>query len=123
MCDRRRCVSVPTFTATIWCGLFCKAQHRMYTRVMAEAICQRYCNEVGLCVTVSDTQFIYTNGCENGVQVGLINYPRFPAEPEGIRNHALELAVRLMDELGQMRVSVVFPDETVMLTSSDCETP
>jgi hypothetical protein len=70
---------------------------------------------VGLCVTVTDTLFVYVHGSEPGLIVGLINYPRFPDTPEGIEGKALALAESLMRVCRQIRVSVVFPDKTVML--------
>jgi hypothetical protein len=73
-------------------------------------------DRIGLCVSVTDTTFIYTNGLEVGIAVGFINYPRFPdKDPTIIKNQALELAAILKSVLGQKRISVVFPDETIML--------
>jgi hypothetical protein len=82
---------------------------------MAYNLLQTYANDGGLCVTVTATRFIYKNGSEPGIAVGLINYPRFPEEIASIRHKALALAERLMTEYRQMKVSVVFPNETVML--------
>jgi hypothetical protein len=72
-------------------------------------------NEAGMCVTVTRTLFVYKGGSEPGAIVELINYPRFPLGPTAIRRLALSLAKRLKSSLRQIRVSVVFPDETVML--------
>ncbi len=49
------------------------------------------------------------------VVVGLINYPGSPEEPMEVKSMALGLAEKLRVTCGQNRVSVVFPDETVML--------
>lgn len=73
---------------------------------------QRYVVDVGLCVTLMPQTFIYTGGCEQGFRVGLINYPRFPAEPSSIKARAVELANHLMVELGQHSYSIVTPEET-----------
>jgi hypothetical protein len=53
--------------------------------------CRRYCTDVGLCVTVTATEFIYTGGSEQGAAIGLLNYPRFPSTAEGILDKAREL--------------------------------
>jgi Fe-S-cluster-containing hydrogenase component 2 len=115
--------SVPTFTATIYVGFRvgrtnepAKAIHSIDE---ARDVAQAYCDEVGLCVTVTPTTFVYTLGSEPGVIVGLMNYPRFPSEPAAIRAHALALAERLRVRLEQFRVSVVFPNETVMLGENE----
>jgi len=79
----------------------------------AALVCQRYCLDVGLCVTVEPLDFIYTGGREAGVRVGLINYPRFPASPADIFDRAFDLAKLLRTELGQHSFSIVAPDKTV----------
>lgn len=78
-------------------------------------ICQDYCNSINICVTVTQTRFIYVNGWEDGVAVGLINYPRFPRHHENIKNNAIELASLLKEAMQQKRVSIVMPAETIML--------
>lgn len=106
---------VTTFTATIYVG--CREQYTDEVRSidMAYALLQARADEGGLCVTVTPTRFIYKNGSEPGIAVGLINYPRFPEESSAIRRKALDLAADLMVCYAQMKVSIVFPDETVML--------
>jgi hypothetical protein len=79
----------------------------------AEAICLDYCNEVGLCVTVTKTNYSYTGGRAAGVIVGLINYPRFPSTPEAIWARAEELAARLRERLRQQSYTIQAPDKTV----------
>lgn len=78
----------------------------------AHEICRAFCDEEGLCVTVTPTAYVYTGGEEAGVIVGLINYPRFPSEPNDILATAKLLALELMAKLEQESVSVQTPDET-----------
>ena len=106
---------VDTYTASIYCGLKEGYDGKPHMGAEAGRICGGYCDNAGLCVTVTDTHFIYTNGSERGVIVGLINYPRFPSTPATIRAHALKLGELLKEGLGQKRITIVFPDETVML--------
>jgi hypothetical protein len=79
----------------------------------AETICRAYCNEVGLCVTVTPTNYIYTGGSQSGVIVGLINYPRFPATPDEIWAKAEALGRRLLAGLYQESFTIQSPDKTV----------
>ena len=79
----------------------------------AETICLAYCDEVGLCVTVTETHYCYTGGEEAGVIVGLINYPRFPSDPAAIWTRAEELAARLCAGLKQQSYTIQAPDRTV----------
>lgn len=79
----------------------------------ARDICRAFCDEEGLCVTVTATTYVYTDGEEAGVVVGLINYPRFPSEPSDILTTAKLLALELMSKLEQESVSVQTPDETL----------
>lgn len=82
----------------------------------AAGICFAYCDEVGLCLTVSRTIYVYTGGAEEGVVVGLINYGRFPSEPTAIFARAKELALRLISGLGQESASIQAPDKTLWIS-------
>lgn len=81
----------------------------------AERICREFVLR-GLCVTVEPVEFIYTGGQERGVRVGLINYPRFPADPSAIFATAEELAEALIEGLHQHSASIVASDNTVWLS-------
>lgn len=81
-------------------------------RYEAMTLCSDYCDEVGLCVTVTPTEYVYRNGREFGVIVGLINYARFPAEPAEIEAKALALAMRLRVGLAQYSFTIQTPTES-----------
>jgi hypothetical protein len=83
---------------------------------MIKQICAAFCLEAGLCVTVKPLNFIYTGGVEAGASIGLINYPRFPSEPDQIRGKATALAERLRRDLSQHSYSIVFSDVTIWNT-------
>ncbi len=109
--------SVPTFTATIYVGLRNRDTGVTIDIGIARDICRTFCDESGFCVSFTATEFIYTNGCEPGVAVGIINYPRFPMNVYRLRERARCLAELLMVGLEQKRVSVVFHDHTIMLSA------
>lgn len=76
-------------------------------------IVQKYCDEVGYCVTIDHTYYVYKDGKEEGVVVGLINYPRFPSEPTNIIDKAKEIAEMLRVGLGQESYSIQTPHDTI----------
>jgi hypothetical protein len=80
--------------------------------LMAYTVCGEYCDEVGLCVTVKQVEYVYTKGAETGVVVGLINYPRFPKDGTEIEAHAVKLGRILREALGQESFSVQTPTTT-----------
>lgn len=75
--------------------------------------CRKYCKEVGLCVTVEPTLFIYTGGEEYGARIGLINYPRFPDTQENIFKKAVELAHKCREATYQHSYLVMDNEKTV----------
>ncbi len=77
--------------------------------------CLNYC-EVGLCVTVTETRYVYTGDEDFGLIIGLINYPRFPKTPEEIWAHAEALAALLRLRLGQQSYTIQGPDKTVWIS-------
>ena len=79
-------------------------------------ILRSYCKTVGLCVTVEPTTFIYTGGEEEGYVVGLVNYPRFPAEDEEIVRKASEIAHLLLEGTYQGSILLITPSQTLWIT-------
>lgn len=134
-------VTVNTFWANIFVGLKNVDTGVIHSLDKARELCSNYVNSVGLCVTFTETEYIYSTSplsdmkepesvvgllyraegyrAEPGFVVGLINYPRFPAESKKIREQALVLARILKKSMEQHRVTIMFPDETVMLGEVD----
>ena len=81
-----------------------------------EQTCRKFCYNIGLCVTVTATNYIYTGGQELGVIVGLINYPRFPKKDVEIKSTAFKLAVLLMKENYQHSFTIETPTKTYWYT-------
>ena len=77
----------------------------------ARQACREFCMD-GLCVTVTPTAFVYTGGMEDGVEVGLVNYPRFPSTQEELGAKAQRLGMHLMERLCQHSFLVVQPGIT-----------
>lgn len=107
--------TVPTFTAHIHVGTKRHYDGQVRSIDVARGVLQKYVNAVGLCVTLTPTEYIYTDGAEPGFVIGLINYPRFPADVESIKAKAIGIAEEMLRAFEQFKVSVVFPDETVMV--------
>lgn len=107
---------VKTFWAKIYVGFYNRdTKKNVGSLRKARKLCQKYVDDVSLCVTLTPTEYIYVHGREKGIEIGLINYPRFPEEPLQIKIHAMNLAKKLMIAFHQYKVSVVMPAETIML--------
>ena len=104
-----------SFEAKIFVGLRAGYTNKIYGLIDVEEICQKFVDDVSLCVSITPTKFTYKEGREAGCIVGLINYPRFPSEDQKIKDLSLRLARLLMLTLEQFRVTVYFPDESIML--------
>ena len=119
--------TLPTFTATIYVGLkdtdfkvvTGDPGELIYSHERLKAVCQKYCDETGFCVTYTETEYIYTRGKEPGAIVGLINYPRFPSDQKTIRERAIILAKLLQKASNQYKVTIVMADETLMIERED----
>lgn len=79
---------------------------------LAKQVCREFCFEVGLCVTVEPTLYVYTGGEESGFRIGLINYPRFPSTAGEIQEKAEALADRLRGRLCQHSYTIMTPTGT-----------
>lgn len=79
---------------------------------VAKQVCRRYCMDFGFCVSITQTDFIYTGGEESGVRIGIVQYPRFEKSNQELWNHARTLGVKLMEELCQTSFLIQGPDNT-----------
>lgn len=70
----------------------------------------------GLCVTIEPTTFIYTGGEESGYVVGLLNYPRFPCEPQQLEDRARDLMQKLLLATHQHSALMVTPERSEWIT-------
>lgn len=104
-----------TYTATVYVGTKERATGEVRPLGLAREYLKDFASGGGVCVSFTPTEFIYKDGMEPGIVVGLINYPRFPESLESIKAKALAIAEGLQAIYRQLKVSVVFPDETVML--------
>jgi ferredoxin len=89
----------------------------------AAAICREHCDQVGLCVTVTPTKYVYTGGEEDGVIIGLINYPRFPALPRQLIEKAGTLAHKLIERMEQESCTIQAPDITIWISNRPEDNP
>lgn len=99
--------SAPSHTIRIWMA----GDYSAASRVV-----RQYCDENGACFAVWPVDYIYTDGGERGFCVSLINYPRFPSEPEEIERRAADLARLLALELEQGSYSIEAPSATTWHT-------
>jgi hypothetical protein len=82
-------------------------------------VCREYCTDIGLCVTVTPTDYIYKDGEEAGFIIGLINYPRFPSSEQKLLLQACRLAEILMKKMKQYRVTLMTPERTYMFENEE----
>ena len=110
-------IKAEKFTASIYVGLKVTGADILHSVTAVEDICQEFCDDVGFCVTVTPTKYVYTDGWVQGAIVGIINYPRFPSSERTLENRTLLLATELMLKLEQKRITIDFPSHTTMLTN------
>lgn len=114
--------TLKAYNVQIWVGLKeTYNNEKVHSIESVQNICDNWVNEIKDCVTITPTDFRYVNGCEPGVIVGYISYPRFPRSRKEIRRRALLLAERLMYELNQYRVTVTTPFKSYMLENENVE--
>lgn len=84
--------TVVTHQVTLWMAGDVPTAHR---------VVRDFCYQEGACFTVTPSKFIYTGGEEDGFAIGLVNYPRFPSEPEALQAKAERLALKLLPACNQ----------------------
>jgi len=81
--------------------------------------CRKYCDDVGLCVRIYPSIYIYTGGSESGFCVQLINYPKFESTLDVINEHGKRLAELLLEACEQKSYSIETPYTTEWYDKSD----
>lgn len=107
--------SEKTWQAQIFCGLRIGYTDAIFPIEKIYEVCQDYVDAIGWCVTITPTTYIYRDGNEPGAIIGIINYPRFPAFESSLRAKTIGLAKVLLAELEQFRLTIIFPEETILL--------
>lgn len=79
---------------------------------VAKQVLRKWAFDHGACFTIDPTTYIYTGGEEAGYVVGLINYPRFPKNPNLLFQEAMTIAQLLLEETHQHSFTVVADDRT-----------
>ncbi len=100
-------------------GLCESATHRIWIAgpiAEIERACAEFCTERGLCVAIEAVRYVYTGGREGGAVVTVLNYPRFPKQPEQVCDIADELARFLIERVYQGSATVEGPGQSVFLS-------
>jgi hypothetical protein len=97
--------------ATYWVRIYVAGDIQTAKQALREE-----CLREGLCVTVEPCDFIFTGGEEAGFVVGLLNYPRFPTQPDVLIARAKLIAQFLMERCCQFSALVVTRDQTEWLS-------
>ena len=95
-------VNCPTFEATLFVS-------GPYDKI--KEVCQEFCLK-GFCVSIKKVEYTYTMGCEEGAEVTLINYPRFPSAEVDITEKALQLGEKITISCHQGSFTLVCPSRT-----------
>lgn len=95
--------SCDTFTARIYIA-------GNYTTI--QQVCAEFC-ENGFCVSVQPCSYIYKYGQEEGAEVTIINYPRFPETNEQLFLKAEKLGFKIADRCNQGSFTIQSDNETV----------
>jgi len=72
-------------------------------------------------VRITPTAYVWADYDEPGWEIAVINYPRQPKAHCELASFALDLATALLNNFEQNRISIVFPEEIVMLEADDAE--
>jgi hypothetical protein len=82
----------------------------------AEMACREMCFPKGLCVTIEKTKYIFGGGTEDGVRVGLIQYPPFPESIEDLIHKAISVGKKIAEENHQFSFTIVTARENVFFS-------
>ena len=115
-------LSLPTHNVSIYIG----SQERYkgkdfgkYELMEAIADYQTLLGDKSCTVRITRCGYLYQSYWEKGYQISTINYCRFPKPVELIEKFMLGLAEKLLYKFNQNRISIVMPENTIMISQDD----
>lgn len=88
---------------------------------VSEMLCRKVCFPKGLCVTIEKTKYIYAGGAEDGVCVGLIQYPKFPETVADLMKKAILLGKQLAEENHQWSFTIITATENIWFSRRNAD--
>lgn len=114
-----------TYEARIYIGSRARYVGPLFTFSELRDAIGKYQHEKGLdvCgpVRITPTTYVWDDYMEDGWEIAVIDYPRHSKCHIVLYDFMYNLAVYLLERFKQNRISIVFPDETVMLESDEAE--
>ena len=80
--------------------------------VGAKEVCRKFCFPSGLCVNIRPIDFVFAGGAEAGVEVGLMQYPRFPEQENVLELKAISLGKAIAEKNTQWTFLVMLRQTT-----------
>lgn len=81
---------------------------------VAKAFIQKKILNDGACFQIAPCDYVYSGGCEQGMTIRCIHYPRFPVNgPDTLLGRLMFLASELAAELGQKSYTIETVDNTI----------
>jgi len=90
-----------------WCKIYIAGDYQQII-----SLCRQFCFDFPFCVTVSKTAYVYQGGLEDGVEIGLINYARFPRTPNELIEIAIKLANKILEQQAQWSYTILTPNKS-----------
>jgi len=82
----------------------------------SEMICRKLCFPKGLCVTIEPVKYIFAGGTEDGVRIGMIQYPPFPEKEKALVEKAILVGKEIAEANYQWSFSIITPTENIYLS-------
>lgn len=105
---------VPTYQAKARVKTWYATLHIAGNIDVAKAFIQKRILNEGACYQVTPVDYVYSGGCEQGMTIRCIHYPRFVENgPEKLLERLMLLANDLAKELGQKSYTIETSDTTM----------
>jgi hypothetical protein len=109
---------VATYEAKIYIGSRVGYEGEPFSLSDLKEAIKEYQTENTHSVRITPTTYFVKDYEEEGWEIAVINYPRFPKSEAAIYAFVYGLSVSLLKRFKQNRISFVTPGETVMLDST-----
>jgi len=91
-----------------WCKIYIAGDYQEI-----KTLCRQFCFDFPFCVTITPTTYIYQGGAEDGAEIGIISYAKFPKLKKQLFDIASELAGKIMERESQWCYTILTPSKSV----------
>lgn len=91
-----------------WCKIYIAGDYQQIV-----SLCRKFCFDFPFCVSIKKSVYVYQGGVEEGVEIDIIHYAKFPRTNKELLDITTSLANKILEDQAQWSYSILTPDKSI----------